>query len=67
MYPGNLELITVCQEVYRINLVLSKSVSTSSVLSWYMGNVHRSVPLMLPSTRIHYIIRVLCSTYVHFY
>ena len=30
-----------------------RSVSTSSVLSWYMGNVHRSVPLILPSTRIH--------------
>ena len=40
-------------EVYQINQVLSKSVSTSSVLGWYMGNVLRSVPLMLPSIRIH--------------
>ena len=39
----------------RINYCLLKSVSTSSLLSWYMGNVHRSVPLMLPSTRIHVI------------
>ena len=53
MYPGNSTPITVCREVYQINQVLSKSVSTSSVLSWYMGNVLRSVPLMLPSTRIH--------------
>ena len=53
MYPGNSELITVCREVYQIDQVLLKSVSTSSILSWYMGNVHRSVPLMLPSTRIH--------------
>ena len=59
MYPGNSETITVCREVYQINQVLSKSVSTSSVLSWYMGNVHRSVPLMLFSTRIH--------TYIHTY
>ena len=61
MYPGNSEPITVCREVYQINQVLSKSVSTSSVLSWYLhGNVHRSVPLMLPSTRIHNI-----RMYVH--
>ena len=62
MYPGNTEPITVCREVYQINQVLSKSVSTSSVLSWYMGNVHRSVPLMLPSTRIHKYIRT-CVMY----
>ena len=53
MYPDNSEPITVCREVYQINHVLSKSASTSSVLSWYMGNVHRSVPLMLPLTRIY--------------
>ena len=57
-------------EVYQINQVLSKSVSTSSVLSWYMGNVLRSVPLMLPSIRIHvYRIHLLhvhcCILYVH--
>ena len=28
MYPGNSEPITVCQEVYQIKQVLSKSVST---------------------------------------
>ena len=59
MYPGNSEPITVCREVYQINQVLSKSVSTSSVLSWYMGNVHRMVPLMLPPTRIY--------TYIYIY
>ena len=57
MYPGNSEPITVCRKVYQINQVLLKSVSTSSVLSWYIGNVRtyvrRLVPLMLPSTRIH--------------
>ena len=59
MYLGNSELIIVHQQVYQINQVLSNSVSTSSVLSWYVhGSVHRSVPLMLPSTtvtRIHII------------
>ena len=62
MYPGNTEPITVCREVYQINQALLKSVSTSSVLSWYMGNLHRSVPLMLPSTRIHKYIRT-CVMY----
>ena len=53
-------------EVYQINQVLSKSVSTSSVLSWYMGNVLRSVPLMLPSIRIHvYRIHVCMYTVVY--
>ena len=61
MYPGNSEPITICREVYQINQVLSKSVSTSSVLSWYMGNVHRSVPLMLPPTRIHNIMLMYCN------
>ena len=59
MYPGNSEPITVCRDMYQINQVLLKCVSTSSVLSWYMGNVHRSVPLMLPSTRIHNTLYVL--------
>ena len=53
-----IKLIRFCRIVHQINQVLWKSVSTSSVLSWYMGNVHRSVPLMLPSTRIHIIIAV---------
>ena len=33
MYPGNSESIIVCQEVYQINQVLSKSVSTYLICS----------------------------------
>ena len=47
--------------MYQVNQDLSKSVSASSVLSQYMGNIRKSVPLMLPSTRIH-VYCVLLST-----
>ena len=69
MYPGNSAPITVCGEVYQINRVLLKSVPTSSILSWCMGNVLRSVPLLLPSTKIHiiYYVAVYIRTYVRTY
>ena len=43
MYPGNSEPINVCREVYQINQVLLKSVSTQSVLRWYMGSVRTQI------------------------
>ena len=73
MHPGNSDLITVCQEEYQINQVLSKSVSNFIRLCqkvyqlhpFWAGTweiyVHRLVLMMIPSTRIHtYVSYILC-------